>query len=261
MPQFLEHSMTSWRGQQLTHGKGLIDSIDPRARIIAMLLFAIATVFSNNLLFPAIALAVSLFIAKQANLHFRRTLRRMIAMDVFVAVMVIMLPFTMPGTPAFEVFGFAASKEGILKALQIALKTNAVVLALLALVGTLEATTLGHALARLHLPDKLVYLLLFTVRYLSVIGREYKRMRKAMQARAFIPRSNWHTWRSMGYLVGMLLIHSLERSERIHAAMKCRGFTGKLHLFDNFRWQRHDSLFIGAALLLLLLAILIGLRI
>ena len=261
MPQFLEHSMTSWRGQQMAHSKGLVDRIDPRARIIAVALFAIATVFSNTLLFPTVALIISLLIARQANLHFRRTLRRMIAMDAFVAIMVIMLPFTMPGTPMFEVFGFPASQEGMLKAILIALKTNAVVLALLALVGTLEATTLGHALARLHLPDKLVYLLLFTVRYLSVIGREYKRMRKAMQARAFTPRTNWHTCRSIGYLVGMLLVHSLERSERIHAAMKCRGFTGKLHLFDNFCWQRHDSLFVGAAILLMLLALLIGLGI
>ena len=114
-------------------------------------------------------------------------------------------------------------------------------LTLLSLVGTLEASTLGHTLARLKVPEKLVHLLLFTVRYLDVISREYKRMRKAMKARAFVPKNNLHTWRSFGYLVGMLLVRSLERSERIFDAMKCRGYCGKLYLFDTMQWQQRDT--------------------
>ncbi|MGB0849184.1 MAG: cobalt ECF transporter T component CbiQ [Thiolinea sp.] len=259
MPQFLEHSMVSWRGQQLAHQHSLIDQFDPRARIMAMTLFALATVFSHNLLIPALALLLSITVALQANLDMQRTIRRVIAMDVFIVFMIIMLPFTTPGDALFHVFGFAASKQGFLQAIEIGLKTNAVVLMLLALLGTLEATTLGHALARLRVPEKLVHLMLFTVRYLEVIGREYKRMRKAMKARAFQPRSNWHTWRSIGYLVGMLLIHSLERSERIHAAMKCRGFNGRLYLLDHLEWRRCDNVLLIAALSFTFLAIVVGL--
>ena len=258
MPQLLEHSMTSWRGQQVEHRPSLIDRFDPRARIIAMTLFALATVFSHNLLIPALALSLSIIVAFQANLNMQRTWRRVLAMDVFIVFMIIMLPFTTPGDALFHVFGFAASEQGLLKAIEIGLKTNAVVLMLLALLGTLEASTLGHALARLHVPEKLVHLMLFTVRYLEVIGREYKRMRKAMKARAFRPRSNWHTWRSIGYLVGMLLIRSLERSERIHAAMKCRGFNGRLYLLDHLVWRRCDNVLLVVALGFTLLAVVIS---
>ncbi len=258
MPQFLEHSMVSWHGQQLVHKRSLIDQFDPRARIIAMTLFALATVFSHNLVVPAMALLLSIWVALRANLDMQRTIRRVIAMDVFIVLMIMMLPFTTPGDALFHVLGFAASKQGFLQAIEIGLKTNAVVLMLLALLGTLEATTLGHALARLRVPEKLVHLMLFTVRYLEVIGREYKRMRKAMKARAFQPRSNWHTWRSIGYLVGMLLIHSLERSERIHAAMKCRGFNGRLYLLDHLEWRRCDNTLLLVALGFTLVAILAG---
>lgn len=258
MPQFLEHSMTSWRGQQVEHRYSLIDQFDPRARIIAMTLFALATVFSHNLVIPTLALMLSITVAGMAHLNFKRTWRRVIAMDMFIVFMVIMLPFTTPGDAMFHVFGFAASEQGFLKAIEIGLKTNAIVLMLLALLGTLEATTLGHALARLRVPEKLVHLMLFTVRYLEVIGREYKRMRKAMKARAFKPRSNWHTWRSIGYLVGMLLIHSLERSERIHAAMKCRGFNGQLYLLDKLQWQACDTRLIVIAVGFMLLALITG---
>lgn len=240
MPQFLEHSMTAWRGQKIEHQHSLIDRFDPRARVITLVLFALATVFSHNLITPSLALILSLIVASLSNLNFKRTLRRVIAMDLFVVIMVFMLPFTMQGEAMFYVFGFPASFEGLYRAIEIGLKTNAVVLMLLALVGTLEASTLGHALARLKMPEKLVHLMLFTIRYLEVISREYRRMRKAMKARAFRPQSNWHTWRSVGYLVGMLLVHSLERSERTYAAMKCRGYSGKFYLLDQMQWQQRD---------------------
>ena len=241
MPQFLEHSMTSWRGQQVEHKLSLVDKFDPRARVLATLAFALVVAFSKTLWLPFLGLLMALSFALSASLHVKRTLRRMAAMDMFIVIMVVMLPFTMPGEALFHVFGFAASKEGFIHAIGIALKANAVVLTLLSLVGTLEASTLGHTLARLKVPEKLVHLLLFTVRYLDVISREYKCMRKAMKARAFVPRNNLHTWRSFGYLVGMLLVRSLERSERIFDAMRCRGYCGKLYLFDTMQWQQRDT--------------------
>ena len=70
-------------------------------------------------------------------------------------------------------------------------------------------------------------LLLFTVRAIDLIGREYRTLRAAMRVRAFRMRTSVHVWRSMGYLFGMLLVRSLERSERIVAAMRCRGFAGQ----------------------------------
>ncbi|RVU84426.1 cobalt ECF transporter T component CbiQ [Leucothrix sargassi] len=241
MPQFLEHSMTSWKGQRIEHKLSVVDTFDPRARIVLAAVFALLVVFSKTLWLPFVGLLVSFVFALLASLNLKRTFRRVIAMDLFVVLMILMLPFTVPGREVFSVFGLSATEEGFLLAVSIGLKANAVVLAMLALVGTMGASTLGHALARLKAPEKLVHLLLFTVRYLDVISREYRRMRKAMRARAFVPKTNIHTLRSIGYLVGMLLVRSLERSERIYAAMKCRGYCGKLYLFDSMLWRTRDT--------------------
>lgn len=258
MPQFLEHSMTSWRGQEVEHQLSVVDQFDPRARVVTALIFALIVVFSKTLWLPFLGLLLAFTFALSASLNIKRTLRRVIAMDIFVLLMIIMLPFTMVGTPLFQVFGFTASQEGFIHAIGIGLKANAVVLTLLALVGTLDASVLGHALARLHVPEKLVHLLLFTVRYLDVISREYKAMRKAMKARAFVPRNNLHTWRTFGYLVGMLLVRSLERSERIYAAMKCRGYCGKLYLFDTLKWQSRDTVLVAIVVLFAIFAVFSG---
>jgi cobalt/nickel transport system permease protein len=94
------------------------------------------------------------------------------------------------------------------------------------------------------------------VRYIDVLDAEFMRLRQAMRARAFVPRSNRHSWNSFGWLIGMLLVRSLERSERILAAMKCRGFDGRLYLLEDYRWRVQDSLH-ALAFGLLLTAVLV----
>jgi cobalt/nickel transport system permease protein len=248
MPRILEHSATSWKGQEVAHKRSVIDGVDPRVRLVVTGVFALVVVINHDLVGLSVALLAALATAGAANLKVGRTIRRVLAMDLFMVFLLIMLPFTVPGEPLFEVAGLGASAEGFRRAFEILLRANAIILVLLALVGTMDATVLGHALARLRLPLKLVHLLLFTVRYLDVISREYQRMRKAMKARAFTLRSNSHTWRSVGHLIGMLLVRSLERSERILAAMKCRGFRGQLYLLDDMACTSRDSVFAAVAL-------------
>jgi cobalt/nickel transport system permease protein len=228
-------------------GRGSLRTLDPRLRIVAATLFAMVVVSLSGLavLLTALGLAVSVMLA--ARLPTGPTLRRMAAMDGFMLMILLLLPFTVPGTSIFEWGGFTASAEGLVKAIEILLKANAVVLVLLALVGSLDAVTIGHALARLRMPVNLVQLLFFTVRYIGVLGEEYTRLRTAMRARGFRPSNTLHTYRSIGYLVGMLLVRSLERSERILAAMRCRGFQGRFHLLDDFVYGRSDALFAGLA--------------
>lgn len=258
MSQNFEHSGTSWKGQRLKHDESMVDRLDPRVRIIVVSIFALAVVLSHDFSVLLLGLVSAVATAVIAQLNFKRTLRRVIAMDMFMIFLILMLPFTTPGEALFSIAGLPASKEGLLHALMIALKANAVVFALLALIGTMSAATLGHAMAHLRVPDKLVHLLLFTVRYLDVIGQEYKRMRRAMQARAFVMTVSKHTWRSVGYLIGMLLVHSLERSERIMDAMKCRGYKGQFYLMDDMVLQRQDYLFMMLSVPFFLL--LIGLN-
>lgn len=221
---------------------------DPRTRVITAALFALVIVNLTQLLLLAAALAIALGTAMAAGLRPLILLKRMAALEAFMLALLSMLPFTTPGTPLFELGILTASQEGLRLALAIMLKANTVMLVLLALVGTLEPVVLGHALARLRVPSKLVHLFLLTVRYIDVLHEEYQSLRRAMHARAFAPRSNFHTWRSFGNLLGMLLVRSLERSQRVMAAMKCRGFDGRFYLLNEQHWRCQDSLLILLAL-------------
>lgn len=231
--------------------------LDPRLRLCMVAGFALVVSQLSSFAALGLALSASLALLGLSGQRIRPTLRRMASMDGFILFMLVLLPFTTPGTTLFTLWGFSASREGLAQALDILLTANAVVLMVLVLLGTLEPVTLGHALGRIGAPLALVHLLLFTLRYISVLEQEYGRMRQAMRARAFSAGTNLHTLTSLGYLVGMLLVRAHDRSARILQAMKCRGFDGQLPLIDEMRLRRSDVLAaLGFAVLIVTLIVI-----
>jgi cobalt/nickel transport system permease protein len=220
---------------------------DPRLRLLAALGFALVTVSLHRIPLLAIALTAGLVLAICGGAGWRSLLRRLLFLQGVLVVLLVTLPFAVPGTPWFSIGPLTASGEGSVRALVILLKANAVTLAMLGLLGGLDPVAMGHALGRLRVPYKLVYLFLFSVRYLGLLYEESVRLRRAMRARCFVPGNNRHTWRSLGWLMGMLLVRSMARARRISAAMKCRGFQGHYYLLETPDWHPADHLFLAAS--------------
>jgi cobalt/nickel transport system permease protein len=255
----MAHAEAVQRPLEKLAGASPIAALDPRTRVLAATAWALVVVGLSSLALLAAAVAAALAVACLAALPPRPTAKKVLTMDGFIVALLVLLPFTTPGAPIAEVGPFAASADGLNLAVAIALKANAIVLMLLALVGTMEPPTLGHALRRLAVPASLVHLLLFAVRYIAVLNDEAARLRTAMRARGFEPRTNRHTLETYGYLVGMLLVRAAERAERVLDAMKCRGFDGRFLSLVDFRFTRADVL--AAAIATLLLALLLTLEI
>ncbi len=220
---------------------GLLDAFDPRLRIVSAVLFALVVASLASLQAAVAALLSACLPALSSGAAMGALGRRLLVLEGLVLLLVVTVPFSVPGEPLWRWGALSASHEGLMLAALIVIKANAVVLALLGLVGGLEPMVFGHALARLRVPDKLVHLLLMTVAQIHWMQREFLRLRQAMRARAFVPGSNRHTWRSYGWLTGMLLVRAIHRSRRMLDAMRCRGFQGRLYLLKGSRWQRSDT--------------------
>ena len=218
-----------------------LDRTHARLRLVMASALALSIVSLEDWRILGLALLGAVVLAVAGGLRPATAGRRLLAFEGLMLVLLVLLPFSVPGRELFSIGPYAASQEGLERAVVLVLRANAVVLSLMTLVGTLEPVRFGHALAGLGVPDKLVHLLLFTVRYLAVLEQEFRRLRQAMRARGFVARSDRHTWRSLGWLIGMLLVRSMERSQRILAAMRCRGFDGRLPLLELERWRRHDT--------------------
>lgn len=205
-----------------------IDALSPRARLLSALVLIIATVSLRDITVQGAALGLALILALLSGQAVKPLLHRLAHVEGFMALLLLMLPFTVPGPPLASLGPLTVSAEGLLRALGIALKVNAAVLLGFALLGAVEPVRLGHAARRLGVPVRLVQLFLFTTRYIDLFRDEIRRRREAMRARAFVRRTSLHSFRSYGNLAGMVLVRALEKAARVEEAMRCRAFDGRL---------------------------------
>lgn len=243
--------------EQFATGESFIHSLDPRIKITVAFFFAAVVALSKE--FPALftALAVSLALMVLAKLSMKRVVYRLLIVNGLILFLWMFLPFTYRGEAWFNVGPLTGTRQGVLYASQITVKCNTVLLTLIALVATTPIFTLGQAMRKLCLPEKLIQLFLFTYRYIHVIFQEYHRLINAMRARGFIPRTTLHTYRSYAYLMGMLLVRSYDRAERIHNAMLCRGFHGKYYTLTRLSVKTGDIVYLSLMFVIILGLILI----
>jgi cobalt/nickel transport system permease protein len=236
--------------EEFAEGTTLLHRLDPRVKFLAAgpLMMLIAVV--PGIKAPALALVLACVLACMARLDTRKLALRLAAVNAFVLVLWVFLPLSYPGEAVFSVGTLHVTGEGVLYVLAITLKTNAIVLLTIAVFGTSEAFALAHALVHLKAPVKLVYLFFFFYRYISVLHEEYTRLRRAMNVRGFRPATTMHTYRTFGYLIGMLMVRSHERARRIFNAMLCRGFHGHFPIARHFHLHAHDIWFTSLMFLL-----------
>jgi cobalt/nickel transport system permease protein len=237
------------------HGDSVIHRLDPRVRTIFAAAFSIVVATSDRFvaLVPAIIIAFSFLLF--AKLSFRIVMPRLLVVNGLILLLWFFLPFTSEGEPLFSIGPLKGTREGIIHATAITMKSNTIIMTLMAFISTMPIFTLGWAMRSFHMPQKIVHLISFAYRYIHVIYGEYGRLINAMKIRGFYPRNNLHTYRTYAYLVGMLLVKSYERASRVQAAMLCRGFRGSFYDLSEFLMKPSDRL---ALVFLILVTVCIG---
>lgn len=235
-------------------GASLAHRLDPRGKIVVAGLFAVLMAVANTYAAAAAGLALAFICLALARLPWKKVVARLLVVNSFIFFLWFVLPLTYPGDAVLHFGPLSATRQGLIFAGLITLKSNAIIIALIALIATVPVVTLGQALQKLRLPDKLCHLLLFTYRYLYVFEQEFHRLVQAMKIRGFRPRTNLHTYRTYAYLAAMLLVRSYDRADCVYQAMLCRGFHGIFYSLRTFSWQRRDRVF-GVVSLLALLAL------
>ena len=146
--------------------------------------------------------------------------------EVPFLVFAVLLPFVATG-PRVTVGLLSVSEPGLVAAGALVCKGTLGVLASLTLAATTEPQAVLRGLRRLHLPDLMVQIMTFMLRYVDVVTDDLSRMTRAMRARGYDPRSPRH-WPVLARTLGALFIRSYERGERVHLAMLSRGYDGRL---------------------------------
>jgi len=237
-------------------GDSFLHKLDPRIKILVFLTFAILCAISKGILIPSLYFMLSLFFILIAKLNFKNLLNRLVGANFFILFIWIFIPLSYKSNPYIEFGSFKISYEGIKYALSITIKCNAIILATIALLSTSTIFSIAHAMLHLRLPSKLVTIFFLFYRYISVVHEEYTKIKRAVLARGFRPKTDLHTYKTYAYIVSALLIKSFERSEEIYKAMLARGFKGFFPLFEHFKLRKIDLAFgIGIGLVIIFIYI------
>ena len=202
-------------------GSSPLHKLDPRVRVVSAIFLSFTFALGNGLCMAFAGLGLGMGLTLAARFPLLQVARRMAAVNLFLVLVWIFLPFSSPAGPgaAFALGPFTASWEGIRLAFLITVKSNSIILLNLALLCSMRVITLVRALEALRLPGKLCQTLFFSLRYFQVIHAEYHRLHDAMKMRGFCPKTNLHTIRAYGQLLSMLLVRSLNRGQRVYEAI------------------------------------------
>jgi cobalt/nickel transport system permease protein len=174
---------------------------------------------------------------------------------LFLTRMLIALPFCLfagisniifDTGAAFNIAGVEIS-YGVLSLATILLKMYLCVMSTLLLVATTPFTELTAQLRRLHVPMIFVMVFEMTFRYIGVLFEEAHSMSTAYKLRS--GSKNALEMRHMGSFAGQLLLRGFDRAERVHAAMRCRGYSLRHIQPARRRFQISDALMMAAVCL------------
>ena len=112
---------------------------------------------------------------------------------------------------------------------------------------TLPPHSVGIALKSLPVPAPLRENLLLTGQYMEILFSEVTRMRRSAQLRGLTGTGGWLRYASAA-MIGALYLRSLDRAERVYAAMVARGYNGQLPIDSTLRPKERFALLLAWAI-------------
>jgi cobalt/nickel transport system permease protein len=229
--------------KHLPLSEALPSALDPRWKLAALLLAALAVSTLQHVPAAATALAGAVLLAVLARLPVRWYLARVGAVAAFLFWFVLILPFVIPDTnPGLDIGGLHVP-YGLKVAILLCLKALAIITLVLVHLGTTPLPATLKAAHALRVPGLVIQIAMLAYRYIFVVAGEVVRLRIALRVRGFRSRANRHSYRTLGQVSGTLLVKGYERAESVAQAMRCRGFDGRFRALAQSRTTAADILF------------------
>lgn len=236
----------------LASGDSSLHRLDPGAKLITTLVFIVAVVSFDKytlsalipfLIYPAVLISAG-------NLPLGYILKKLLVVSPFAILAGIFNPFMDRGI-LFNI-GSIGISGGWISFLSILLRFVLTVTAALILVSLTGFNAVCESLMKLGMPRPFVVQLLFFYRYIFVLTDEAERMARAESLRSFNSRSI--QLKTFIFLLGHLLLRTLDRAERIYCAMRCRGFDGHIYIMKSKKGGYREVVFVlGWSLLFIFL--------
>jgi cobalt/nickel transport system permease protein len=232
--------------------RSVVRGLDPRAKLLGLVAVTLVAVSTPLAAWPVYAgcAAVLATYAVAARVSAGAVWRRWRVVLPLVLLAAALLPFARPGGAAYALGPLTVHEEGLRAFAAVAAKAG---------IGTLSAVLIGatatfpevlRGMEALRVPRLLVLIAAFMYRYLFVMVEEASRMRGALAARGFRPRTALGA-AGVGRIAAALFLRTHARGERVYLAMLARGYRGSVPQLVGLRLTRGDVAFVVLVLVAL----------
>ena len=246
----LEHALDA---EDLAKANGLLQRLDPRIKVLGILILIIAAATAHQLWVIGAVFAVALVLAASSRVSPLLLARRVwIPVLLFTGIIALPAPFVIAGREVWRlpVVGWPLTAQGLLSAGYLVTRVEtASTLSVLLILSTPWNHVL-KALRVLRVPVVVVVILGMAYRYIFLLIDSARDMLESRRSRMVGELKGAERRRLAAASVGVLMSKTMQLSGDVYGAMLARGFRGEVYMLDDFRTAAIDwiMLFVFAAL-------------
>jgi cobalt ECF transporter T component CbiQ len=236
----MEHALDA---EELARTNGLMQRLDPRVKVIGILILIIAAATSHQLWVIGAVFAVACILAAFSRVSPLRLARRVwLPVLLFTGIIALPAPFVIPGREVWRLpgLGWPLTAQGLMSAgYLISRVETAATLSVLLILSTPWVHVL-KALRVLRVPVVIVVILGMAYRYIFLLLESARDMLESRRSRLVGALPGSERRRLAAASVGVLMSKTMQLSADVYSAMLARGFRGEVYLLDDFHTAALD---------------------
>lgn len=255
---------------------GLLQSLDPRAKLISILAVVFATSMIADLEVLIFVYLLTLMFAYLSKIEVWFFIKRVwLFIPIFAGIIAFPLIFNLflPGecliqiaslSPGAQIGPFSLpdniciTRPGVNLAVLFTMRVATCVSAVVLLFITTPQQVLFKSLRTVGVPKIYVLTLEMAYRYIFLLMDLVREIYVAKKARTIKSRSMFEEQKWVGGRIGYTLIRSIDMSEKVHMAMTSRGYNGDVKVMQQFKMQNRDYIAAASAISLSVVLLLIS---
>ncbi|HEY3291424.1 MAG TPA: cobalt ECF transporter T component CbiQ [Anaerolineae bacterium] len=255
----LEHTLFA---EEIARRPGLLQSLDPRVKLLAMLALLVSVGLSRSLLVILALYVLALWLAWRSAIPIGFFIKRVwLFLPFFTGVMALPALFLTPG-PVLVQFppGIAITRTGVTTALFLLMRVSTSVSLAALLTFTTPWNDVLKALGILRVPDAVILIFGMTYRYIYLLLNTASDMFLSRRSRVVGHQTGAQQRRMVGASAGVLLGKSLHLSSEVYLAMQSRGYRSHARVpsLSSFKIRRHDWVVLAVVAVVTAVAVWLG---
>ena len=212
------------------HENSELKNIKPQQKVLGCFLIVLSIAFSDvRDLFQIFSHIFLVFYILSLTKIPAKTYLKRLTLDIPFVLFALFLPFLSSenNDKIFEIFSFNVYQTGVNDMFTILFKATLGLTVGIILTGVTSSMEIIYGLQKLKIPNIIIAIMSFTIRYIDVFIDEFKRVKISMASRGYVEKG-LKTLIPIAFASGALLIRGYERGERVYLSMISRGFNGNI---------------------------------